>query len=71
LNAANVHLPLEPLRDVTGAENLAAQRAEGLGRLLEPSLNVVVVRQVVFTSLSFFLVSSHFIGLSFFFFLGT
>ncbi len=45
-DAASVHLALEPLRDVAGAEDLAAQRAKGLGRLLEPSLHVVVVGQV-------------------------
>ncbi len=36
------NLALEPLRDVAGAEDLAAQRAKGLGRVLEPSFNVVV-----------------------------
>ena len=44
--AVSLHLPLEPLRDVGGAEDLAAQRAKGLRRLLETSLNVVVVGQV-------------------------
>ncbi len=38
-----MHLPLEPLWDVTGAEDLSAQRAKGLGRLLEPGLYAMVV----------------------------
>ena len=45
-DAARVHLSLEPLGDVGGAEDLAAHRAKGLGRLLDPSLDVVVVREV-------------------------
>ena len=43
-DAASVHLSLEPLRDVAGAEDLAARAS---GRLLEPGLDVVVVGQVV------------------------
>ncbi len=37
----------KPLRDVAGAENIAAQRANGWVRLLEPGPNIVVVGQVV------------------------
>ena len=46
-DATSVHLALKPLRDVAGAEDLSAQRAKGLRRLLEPSLNVVMVGQVL------------------------
>ena len=45
--AARVYLSLEPLGDVGGAEDLAAHRAKGLRRLFDPSLDVVVVREVV------------------------
>ena len=43
---ARVKLPLEPLRDVGGAEDADAQGAEGLRRLLGAGVEVAVVRGV-------------------------
>ena len=45
-HAARVQLPLEPLRDVGGAEDFGAQGAKGLGHLHDAGLDAVDVRQV-------------------------
>ena len=45
-HAACVNLPLEPLGHVLGAEEAVAQRAKGCGRLLDPGVNVMVIREV-------------------------
>jgi len=50
-HAARIQLPLEPLRDVGGAEDANAQGAEGLGRFLDTGIDVFFVRQVAMGAL--------------------
>jgi len=42
-HATSVHLPLEPLRDITSTEERITQRTKGLGGFLDSGIYVVVI----------------------------